>query len=61
MLKSTHRSTASKQGLVSQKSRDTNMTMPVLAAAAAAAATSSQNQVGIEEMKVPENVRALQE
>ena len=29
MLKSTHRSDASRVGLVSQKSRDTNMTMPV--------------------------------
>ena len=29
MLKSTHRSNASRTGLASQKSRDTNMTMPV--------------------------------
>jgi len=33
MLKSTHRSNASRQGLASQKSRDTNMTLPVAAPA----------------------------
>ena len=58
MLKSTARSAASKHGLASQKSRDTNMTMPVLAAqAAAAAATASQADVVI----VPDSVKALQD
>ena len=55
VLKSTHRSTASKQGLASQKSRDA-VTMPAMAAAAAAAASGSPAEVS-----VPSHVRALQD
>ena len=53
LLKSTHRSTASKKGLTSQKSRDTNVGMPNLSRG------DQQSQTDV--MVVPAQVRALQD